>query len=330
MSESPTDKTTSPLIHLTEPAPASKPAAAVPKAAPSARELADMTPQARFEHQQQEGDRVLGTSRPAFKPGTEKISAEDYERLTYSERIAYAAAHNRPAETNPDGSADPAAPPVAELTGPRIKVGDAEFAEAEVLAALADIAARDANLLSLPAKPADYKLELPADFKAPEGVTFKFNDKDPIRGPVLTSAREFALANHLTQEQFSGMLGLYAGSIAHESKMISDGAKAEREKMGTAGTARIDAVTRFWKAQVGDEIARAIMQLTVTERQVRGYEIMIQKFTSQGSGRFRTTGREAPEPDGRLPSGPEGDKIWDGMSYGDKKAYSEKFSQRGT
>ena len=147
---------------------------------------------------------------------------------------------------------------------------------------------------------------------------------------MLTSAREFALANKLTQEQFSGMLGLYAGSQAHESKMIADGAKAERDKLGPAGAARMDAVTRFWKAQVGDEIARAILQLTVTERQVRGYEIMIQKFTSQGAGGFRTTGREAPEPDGRLPSGPDGEAIWNGMSYTQKKEYTEKFSGPGS
>jgi len=112
--------------------------------------------------------------------------------------------------------------------------------------------------------------------------------------------------------------------------MIADGAKAEREKMGAAGGARIDAVTRFWKAHVGDDIARAIMQTTVTERQVRGYEIMIQKFTSQGAGGFRTTGREAPDASGRLPSGAEGERMWNAMSYHERKEYTERFTQPGT
>jgi hypothetical protein len=328
----PTDAATSPLIHLTTPPPAPKPAAAAPKAAPSAREYADLSPQQRFENQQLEGDRVLGTYRGPERVRGVKVDDATYNKMTHDEKIAYAAEFNRPAPTNADGSpadpADPAAPPAPDPNGPRIKVGDAEFAEAEVLAALADKAAKDANLLSLPAKPADYKLELPADFKAPEGVTFTFNEKDPIKGPVLTSAREFALANKLTQEQFSGMLALYAGSQAHEAKMISDGAKAQRDLLGAAGGARVDAVSRWLKAEVGDDLARPLLQTMVMEKQVRAYETLIQKKISQGVGSFRTTGREAPEADGRLPSGPEGDKIWDGMSYTQKKEYTGKFSQR--
>ena len=154
----PTDAATSPLIHLTTPPPAPKPAAAAPKAAPSAREYADLSPQQRFENQQLEGDRVLGTYRGPERVRGVKVDDATYNKMTHDEKIAYAAEFNRPAPTNADGSpadpADPAAPPAPDPNGPRIKVGDAEFAEAEVLAALADKAAKDANLLSLPAKPA--------------------------------------------------------------------------------------------------------------------------------------------------------------------------------
>jgi hypothetical protein len=336
MTDTPTDAATSPLIHLTTPPPAPKPAApapksaaAAPKAQPSAAEWQNLSPQQRAEHQRSEIDALYGTFRgPERAPGV-KVDQATYDKMTHDEKIAYAAEFNRPAPTNADGSpADPAALPVADPNAARVKIGETELTEAEWLRAASETAAKDANLLSLPAKPADYKLELPADFKAPEGVTFTFNEKDPIKGPVINAAREWAKANNITQEQFSGMLGLYAGSQAHEAKMISDGAKAQRDLLGAAGGARVDAVSRWLKAEVGDDLARPLLQTMVMEKQVRAYETLIQKKISQGVGSFRTTGREAPEADGRLPSGPEGDKIWDAMSYGAQKAYAEKFSQR--
>jgi hypothetical protein len=330
MTDTPTDAATSPLIHLTTPPPAPKPAAAAPKAAPSARELADMSPQQRFEHQQQEGDRVTGTYRgPERAPGV-KVDEATYNRMTHGEKVAYAQEFQPKPSADPNAPpADPAAPPVADPNAARVKIGETELTEAEWVSAAAEKAAKDANLLSLPVKPSDYKLELPADFKAPEGVKFTFNPADPIKGPVINAAREWAKTNNLTQEQFGQLLGLYAGSQAHEAKMISDGAKAQRDLLGPAGTARIDAVSRWLKAEVGDDLARPLLQTLVTEKHVRAYETMIQKKTSQGAGGFRTTGREAPEADGRLPSGPEGEKIWNGMSYTQKKEYTEKFSGPG-
>ncbi len=47
----------------------------------------------------------------------------------------------------------------------RVKIRETKLTEAEWLAAAADKAAREANLLSLPDKPADYKLDLPATSK---------------------------------------------------------------------------------------------------------------------------------------------------------------------
>jgi len=249
--------------------------------------------------------------------------------MTFSERVAYAASFQDKPAINPDGSpADPAAPPVANPNAERIKVGEAEFTNEEILAALSEKASRDSNLLSVPAKPSDYKLDLPADFKLPEGVSFTFNAKDPIKGPALESAREWAKANSLTQEQFSSLLGLYAGSQAHEAKLIFDGAAAEKQKMGPAGTARVIAVTNFLKAELGDDLAKPFLQTLVLEKMVTGWERLIQKRTSQGVPGFRTTGREAPEANGHLPSGPEGEKIWSAMSYTQKKEYAERFPQR--
>ena len=37
-------------------------------------------------------------------------------------------------------------------------------------------------------KPAEYKAELPADLKLPEGVSFKFDDRDAVHGEILVEA----------------------------------------------------------------------------------------------------------------------------------------------
>lgn len=257
-----------------------------------------------------------------------KVDDATYDRMTHQEKIEYAASFNQPGQ-KPDGSpADPAAaPPAADPNAKLIKVGEAEFPEAEVLAALAEKTAHDANLASLPAKPADYKLDLPADLRLPEGVSMKFNEKDPLKGAAIAAAREWAKANNLTQEQFSSLLGVYAASQANEHKMIADGAKAERDKLGATGVVRVKAVADWLKATVGDDSARSMLLSLVTERQVVGFEKIIQKFTNPSGSNFRGNGREPPEQEGRLPSGKEGDAAWDRMSYTERKQYSERFSQ---
>jgi hypothetical protein len=331
MTDTPTTADTSPLVNLTNTAPKAAAAAAAPpaKTQPSAAAWADMSPDDRAGFQRREIDAANNTYRPPDRKPGEKVDAETYEKMTFSERVAYAASFQDKPAANPDGSpADPAAPPVADPNAERIKVGEAEFTKDEILAALSDKATRDANLLSVPAKPSDYKLDLPADLKLPEGVSFKFDAKDPIKGPALESAREWAKANELTQEQFSSLLGLYAGSQAHEAKLIFDGATAEKQKMGPAGTARVIAVTNFLKAELGDDLARPFLQTLVLEKMVTGWEKLIQKRTSQGVPGFRSTGREAPEANGRLPSGPEGEKIWNSWSYHQQKEYSDKFTPR--
>ena len=287
-----------------------------------------MSPQQRFEQQQADTDRITGTVRPAprFTPGV-KVDEATYEKMTFSEKIEYAESFQAKAATNPDGS--PAEPAAAadDLNGPRVKVGDAEFTEKEIRDALADKAAREANKASLPAKPEDYKFDLPADLKLPEGVSFAFNLKDPLKGPILANAQAWAKANELTQVQFSGLLGLYAASQSHEAKLIADATKAEREKLGPAGVVRVDAVSKWLQAMVGDKSAGAMVRTIFTADQVDGFERIIQRFTSQGGASFRTTGREAPEAEGRLPAGKEGEKIWNGWSYTRQKEYSERFER---
>jgi hypothetical protein len=68
----------------------------------------------------------------------------------------------------------------------------------------------DARTASRPEKPELYKAELAADFKLPEGVNIKFDDKDPIAGPILTEARTLAHELGIDQPTFSKLLTLQA------------------------------------------------------------------------------------------------------------------------
>lgn len=320
MSESPTDKTTSPLIHLTEPAPAPKPAAAAPKAAPSAREYADMSPQQRFEHQQQEGDRVTGTHRgPERAPGV-RVDEATWDRMTYPEKIQYAEQFNRPAATNADGSpADPAAPPVADPSSASIKISGVEKPEAEWLRAMSDMAARDVVRTALPS-PDAYRAVLPADFTPPPGLAFKLNENDPLMAQARTAAHEMGLS----QEQFSKLLGIYAGAQVGNDALVKAGRDAEIAKLGAMGPARVTAVIAGLKGIYGAEQGARMARRIFTANDVEDWERVISSRVSQGSGSFRASGREPPEVEGRVD-----EATYDAMSYGQKKEYAEKFTGPG-
>ena len=67
----------------------------------------------------------------------------------------------------------------------------------------ARIAAEDSRKLTLPQTADAYKVELPADFKPPEGVKFAFQADDPL----LSQARSVAHELGIPQEGFSKLLG---------------------------------------------------------------------------------------------------------------------------
>src|ERR1035437_483780 len=112
MTDTPTDAKTSPLVHLVDPAPAPKSAAAAPKAQPSAAEWQNLSPQQRAEHQRSEIDALYGTWRPERAPGV-KVDDATYNRMTHGEKVAYAQEfHPKPGADPNAPPADPAAPPV--------------------------------------------------------------------------------------------------------------------------------------------------------------------------------------------------------------------------
>lgn len=140
---------------------------------------------------------------------------------------------------------------------------------------------------SLPQTADAYKIELPADFKAPAGVDFKFDDK----APELAQARAMAHAKGWTQQDFSEALGIFAAAKISEQATIDSARKAEVAKLGATGPARVDSVTQWMDAQ-GLGVLKSTM---VTAAQVQAWEAHITKLTSQGSASFSQSHRVAPD-----------------------------------
>jgi hypothetical protein len=76
------------------------------------------------------------------------------------------------------------------------------------------------------------------------------------------------------------------------------------------------------RGHLGDEIAAPMLTTLVTERQVRGFEKLIQKMTGQGAATFSQQHRDTGS--GRLSQ-----EQYDKLSYSEKKAYAEQFQQPG-
>jgi hypothetical protein len=157
-------------------------------------------------------------------------------------------------------------------------------------------ASQDVRRSTLPPSPNDYKAELPADFKVPDGVTFSFNAADPL----LAQAQAVAHEAGLSQAQFSKLLAIYAGGQVSSAQQIQTARNAEVAKLGATGPSRIDALTTFFRAYLGDADGNAVMARAFTAADVQRLEKLVGRITAQGGAQFRGSGREPPQQPGRL------------------------------
>jgi len=220
-----------------------------------------------------------------------------------------------------DSTAGTDIPPAT--TGEMIKIGDVELTAAEWAAAAAHKAEADLLATQIPARAEDYKLELPADLKLPDGVHIKIaNRDDAIEGAAVVAATQFAEKHKLSQSAFSEMLGVYGAARANELAEFSRRQAAEFKSLGTAGPLRVDAVTRWMTANYG-AAAKPMLSSMVTKAQVEILEDVISRLSSQGrSGGFRSTGRVEEQ---RGVS----EEVYNSWSYGQKKEYAENAARSG-
>ena len=129
----------------------------------------------------------------------------------------------------------------------------------------------DAKLAARPEKPDAYKLELPADWKAPDGVEFRLNEADPL----LTRARALAHAAGMSQGDFSKLVGDYATDQVKAFEAQTAAFTAEMGKLGDKAQSRIDGATQFLKAKLPASQFEAIQAAVTTAAGVEAIEALM-------------------------------------------------------
>ena len=181
-------------------------------------------------------------------------------------------------------------------------------------------AANEVRRLSLPAKPEEYKLELPKDFKLPQGVEFKLDTAKP----EFSKMQQVAHKHGLSPDAVSDMLGVYAETLVGSQASIQQAHQAEIAKLGANGPARVTALNQFFTGLVGTDGAKAIHAMMVTAGIVQALESVAAKFSTQGAASFHQGGREPP-PDsaGRVSS-----EQYAKMSAAERLDYARRFPQQ--
>ncbi len=190
-----------------------------------------------------------------------------------------------------------------------------------VNAMTARLAAEDSRRLTLPQTPEAYAIKLPDDFKAPEGIEVKFNENDPLLAQAKGVMHEIDQGKLSGQAAFSKLLALYAGAQVSSEAQITTARNAEIAKLGTTGPARVDAITTFLKAQLGEADGLRVASRMFLAADVAAMEKLVAKFASQGSGNFSQQHRDVQQ------AGRVDQATYDKMSYSQKMDYARQFPQ---
>lgn len=136
-----------------------------------------------------------------------------------------------------------------------------------------------ARLAEIPAKAEDYPLDLPADFKRPEGFDYALDPKDPM----VAAARDWALENKLTKPAFQSLVALKAKIDAAEVENFNAAVARQKKELGPDHAARVQALGRQLSAAIGDDgLTQAIMGTLFTAKQVLAFERLMQNVNHQG------------------------------------------------
>lgn len=134
---------------------------------------------------------------------------------------------------------------------------------------------RDAELAQVPESPDKYEARLPATFKLPEGIEIPEGelvlDTNDQRIQFL---REVAHQQNWSQAQFEDVLAMGVNMDIGENKKMQEAAAAEREKLGSRGAERVNAVTTFLDAKIGKDHAGALRGMMFTAKQVEAFEAL--------------------------------------------------------
>lgn len=132
---------------------------------------------------------------------------------------------------------------------------------------------RDAELAQVPDSPDKYEAKLPATFKLPEGV--KIPEGEMVLNaddPRIQLLREVAHSQNWSQAQFEDVIAMGVNMDIGENKRLQEAAAGEREKLGSRGADRVNAITTFLDAKIGKELAGSLRGMLFTAKQVEAFE----------------------------------------------------------
>jgi hypothetical protein len=104
--------------------------------------------------------------------------------------------------------------------------------------------------------------------------------------------------------------------------MVGNAARAEVEKLGAHGTARVTAVDTWLRGTLGDDLGKAVRGMMLTAKAVEGIEKLMTKMSTQGHASFRQDGREPQGAPGRV-----SEAEYNAMTPGERYTYSKSFPQ---
>lgn len=140
-------------------------------------------------------------------------------------------------------------------------------------------AANESRRLTLPQKREDVSLDLPPDFKLPEGVDFKWDPKNP----QYDKFRDLVVSDGIPQATATKLASLFAEIMVGDQASIQQWEAAEVAKLGANGPARATAVETGIKGLVGDALAAHAKTMTRTAGGVQFLEAVLAKFSTQGA-----------------------------------------------
>lgn len=182
-------------------------------------------------------------------------------------------------------------------------------------------AADESRRLTLPKTPDEYKLELPSTFQVPQGIEFKLDDKNPLVPQARQLMHDIDQGKISGQEAFARIVELHAAGEIGRLQNMQKAVDAEIQKLGATGTARVSAVTDWLNGMLGEKMGKHMATMLVSAGHIEGFENLIRKFTSQGTGNFSQQHREADAP--QTPS----DEQWSKMTYSERRDYASRHQQ---
>ncbi|MGY4358639.1 hypothetical protein ACVWZR_007763 [Bradyrhizobium sp. i1.3.1] len=261
------------------------------------------------------------TAAPASKPSETFHDANPRATGHSPAREQREAAAARASGTQSQAAAPSAAEPAAapSTDEPRFTVGKYEVSESQLASMMERQAIDDQRKATLPATPAEYKLELPADFKAPGGIEFKLDEAG--NQATFDALRTFAHNKGWDNQTLSEVLGLYASHQSAIDAQLAERSRAEIAKAGANAPQRVDAVGRWITGLVGEADAKPIRATLVTDSHLRFFEKLMNQQSSQGAASFSTAHRVAPDQN-KIPG-------YDNMSFEQRRYAQDQLQRNG-